>query len=501
MTTFPLVLDSSFRDTEMYPSPASFSLQINDPTPRSFVNLPLCRFTWGQESLSRDGTIISANTEQLFLSDSLRMSTDNDYRGCTVSIIRDDTTIFSSLVASYDASTNCVVLDAPLTITLELLDVVRLSYPDVFTQPYIILILSYNKRKCSAYTTLYLCNVTRGWSRPLRTISDNGRATLVDPLPTDDVALTDVFDIRTDAYVYERSVFEYFEQGIVEMALTATEGVMSPFPSGSVVIFGDGHYALFTVLARNGVYTVGDIIEMSGTFSRSTEYTIYIGEGDDTGLRARVVRQGTVIQHDSGLSIPSPTTHMIYVGDRDDARPFVRLSSTSILLQPGSTAVPSSPAFFGFYPLRRVVTGLQIPRVLHEQCYTIILESLILPNRHVKSTGRLLSFFPYVYVQLLNANSSFSTSMTMSTNHPSMKYAQFICPIGNIKNQTTTQFVELRCNYALRVTMSFFAALSLSVHLPGGSVLDYDEDITAHILANSVVAVFRCSVPSRELKK
>jgi hypothetical protein len=485
----------------MYPSPASFSLQINDPTPRSFVNLPLCRFTWGQESLSRDGTIISANTEQLFLSDTLSMPTNNYYRGCTVSVIRDGTTIFSSLVTSYDASTNCLVMDAPFTITVESDDVVRLSYPDVFSQPYVVLIMSYNKRKCSAYTTLYVCNVTRGWSRPLRTISDNGRATLVDPLPADDMALTDVFDIRTNAYVYERPVVAYLEQGIVEMALTATEGVMSPFPTESVIVYHDGNIAVFTVIVRNGVYTVGDIIEMSGTFSRSMEYTVYIGEGDDTGLRARVIRLGTVIQHDPGLSIPSPTTHMIYVGDRDDARPFVRLSSTCILLQPGSTTVPTSPTFFGFYSLRRVVTGLQIPRVLHEQCYTIILESLILPNRHVKNTGRLLSFFPYVYVQLVNANSSFSTSMTMSTNHPSMKYAQFICPIGNIKNQTTTQFVELRCNYALRVTMSFFAALSFSVHLPGGSVLDYDEDITADILANSVVAVFRCSVPSRELKK
>jgi hypothetical protein len=502
VTNFCVVLDSYFRDRTLYPRATEYSIPVNDVTAQRVVQLPLLRYTWGTSSRSRDGTVAGGNPKQIFLSDNLAVTTAGFYTGCVLSVSRGGTVLHTTLVISYDVSTNSVDLEVPTSFgAYEDGDDVSLVYPDIISQPYVVLLLTYTVHKCSDYVTLYLCNLTQGWARQIRSIDMYGKAVLVVPVPNT-TSYDDVFEVRTTPSIFSHPVTSLHTNVVLQLRLTgkATQNL-----TGVPVYIEDanGDRMEYTFKSIPGGYAVDTLLSIAGVFTRSVAYTVYVTSNDEPcGLQAYVAEQGTVLEYDGLVTVPSPTSHVVYF----DTEPrmymsYTILSSTYILLMNGGEALPEgNDVSFGVYPTTSSPACLNIPNVVGaQQCYTIKLESIVLPNRYVKDTGHLLSVYPYVYVSLVNEQTSLSTLHTM-TNHGVLKHAQFLCSIGNVKNPEVIRFVELKCPYTLSMPFSLMSTLTFQVRTPSGTILEYDDDdeMLTNTLSTTVMATFLFKVLNNE---
>lgn len=131
-------------------------------------------------------------------------------------------------------------------------------------------------------------------------------------------------------------------------------------------------------------------------------------------------------------------------------------------------------------------------------CYEVVLTFLSLPNLPVCGFNKLLSFFPFVFVNFGNvANSSEKFSQTMSigsliSNDPHAVNVNFLCPIANIKNPLIIQYVTIYSNQVVRMKLNFQEDLRLQVYLPNGKLLAYSEIYATNYKTQSIMKSNQC---------
>lgn len=146
--------------------------------------------------------------------------------------------------------------------------------------------------------------------------------------------------------------------------------------------------------------------------------------------------------------------------------------------------------FLMFDPfLNNLVMPLSNPTL---SCYEVILTHLALPNLPVCGFDQLLSFFPYVLVNFGNTtNSSEKHSTTNSigsliSNDPNATNVNFICPIANIRNPRIIQYVTIYSSQRVIMKLNLQDDLRFQVFLPNGNLLSY-SDIYATNLRNDLI--------------
>ena len=104
-------------------------------------------------------------------------------------------------------------------------------------------------------------------------------------------------------------------------------------------------------------------------------------------------------------------------------------------------------------------------------CYEVSLVSMTLPNLPL-STGSRIAFYPFVYVEFVNATSpSGASSQIIYSNNPNSNKALFIAPIGAVSNPAQQAFINL-VGTGMTQTIKFKPNdnLRFSVYLPDGSL-------------------------------
>ena len=162
---------------------------------------------------------------------------------------------------------------------------------------------------------------------------------------------------------------------------------------------------------------------------------------------------------------------------------------TSGIVNPGFTSIISqfaTPAHdllggqlnYGFLPFSYdnlypfVYTGSQVSQQ-EMSCYQIQLISIVLPNLTLDTNyGSLISFHPYVYVELQNVSAAGSGhNNIIYSNNPNANKMLFRCVIGNVPAPGSQRFIALNSDGMVQ-TIKFKPNdnLRFSVHMPSGDL-------------------------------
>jgi hypothetical protein len=104
-------------------------------------------------------------------------------------------------------------------------------------------------------------------------------------------------------------------------------------------------------------------------------------------------------------------------------------------------------------------------------CYEIQLVNLVLPNKILSSGGKI-AFYPYVYVELQNISTSCTPNIIYS-NNPNSTRRLFRAIISDISNPNSTPFIKISGNGMVQ-TIKFKPndSFKFGVYLPTGEILD-----------------------------
>ena len=155
-------------------------------------------------------------------------------------------------------------------------------------------------------------------------------------------------------------------------------------------------------------------------------------------------------------------------------------SSISQFSAPGPPVGPVIPQKFLFLPFAYdnlypfVYTGSQVSQQ-EMICYQIQLISLILPNITLNSNyGSLISFHPYVYVELQNVSSPGANQHNIIySNNPNANKMLFRCAVGNVPSPVISRFVAINSDGMSQI-IKFKPNdnLRFSVHMPSGDLFE-----------------------------
>jgi hypothetical protein len=134
-------------------------------------------------------------------------------------------------------------------------------------------------------------------------------------------------------------------------------------------------------------------------------------------------------------------------------------------------------------------------------CYEVGLVSLTLPNVLLKNGSRI-AFYPYVYVEFINATSPNSASNNIIySNNPNSNRALFIAPMTQIADPNIDVFINLTGSDGEMSQLIKFKPndnLKFSVYLPDGSLfetLDIDPlspyDVNQSLQIDAVFSITR----------
>jgi len=110
-------------------------------------------------------------------------------------------------------------------------------------------------------------------------------------------------------------------------------------------------------------------------------------------------------------------------------------------------------SYDGFNPF--VYTGSMLSQT-EQVCYSIELKNLVLPNQILDGGfGSLISFYPYIYVELQNVSApSSGTNNIIYSNNPNSTKMMFRVPITDVPNPLNSTFIKLDSRGAVQ-TLKF----------------------------------------------
>ena len=186
---------------------------------------------------------------------------------------------------------------------------------------------------------------------------------------------------------------------------------------------------------------------------------------------------GSFIRFPGSLSpIPTATTN------GDQTRKIIKYDSVTktVTVSPPFLTTPSTPDIYEILPFTIdnanpfVYTGSMVSQQ-EMVCYEIKLVNLILPNRILSvGKGSLITFYPYVYVQLSNVSApGAGNKHIIYSNNPNSTKALFRAPITDVPNLTSSTFIKIDGDGTVQ-TVKFKPNdnLYFCVTLPSGEVFE-----------------------------
>ena len=151
-----------------------------------------------------------------------------------------------------------------------------------------------------------------------------------------------------------------------------------------------------------------------------------------------------------------------------------------ITVNPGFTSIPPIGAIYEILPFTIdnanpfVYTGSTVSQQ-EMVCYEMKLVNLVLPNRILSvGKGSLITFYPYVYVQLSNVSAAGAGSKNIIySNNPHSTKVLFRAPITDVPNLTSSTFIKIDGDGMVQ-TIKFKPNdnLYFAVTLPSGEIFD-----------------------------
>jgi hypothetical protein len=495
-----LILDSSFRDTSLYPLNTSFQVPVNSPQQSTdYVDTPLIFFRWIASQPTVTGTLISGSSQSVVLSSDFYVGVRNYYVGCTIQFLDSSSDVIESTrVVTYDPQKNVISLEYPIrNSTITSCSSVTISYWDSITDPFHIQVTGYVDGVISEYSHLFLYNQTKNLIFEIAEFDRLGLVTLTQSMGTT-YDLSDQFEIRNNALHFKLSVSEYF------ISIQSYE-LWDSFYTPVVYVIGEEVYLLpvdpSETVEDPQVYKIRsvnpltmELVSYGGNYRLGAQYYIVpksIESAYENCMKLSVVQiAATINALDS--AVPNPNNHVLYIGNyRFGSLLYFMYSQfknwvvvenfdkfVSILL-----FLHNEGTLLDVFFLTKVIqsNSLNVANSsfpLNPICLKICLETLILPNKYVKGYRQLLSFFPYVIVKLFNSSGANKTrNYAIISNNPTSTVSQFFCPIGNLLNPNIIRFVEVSSNMTQSLQLNPCDDIFFQVCLPDGNILEYEDSI------------------------
>ena len=499
---FSVVIDSAFRERDLYPLSTKFVVPVNDSVTTPYINSPISIFSWADPVRFRYGNVSGGSQSIITLSENLQSSSPNYYVGCLLELYNGGTVLESSTIVAYDNIQNTVKVGVAFTNNIQINDEIRIAYPDSLANPYILQITAYDPISIFEYESLYIFNYTKKWVRQILFISSTGLANLRDPIPTDQYDYSDILEIRTSPQIIQYPLTSVVN-GITNYQL---QSGTYPYIIGTIVYIEPddpiaGVRQTFRIVSKDPATgsIVLQVLTYGGPFVQSRSYPL-IPQDDPTAdpgqLTYLYALQTRTIINAGTEFVPSPEQNVLYLGQTIVSEFFYfnyEIQGTYIILiddvYPYELAIDldrlEAPGGMSYGFLRKTVVqcalnvaNFSIPD--NQVCTVVTLDCLILPNRIVKNFNKLLSFFPYVIVRLYNVEApQYSKYGNITSNNPTSTNAQFICPIGNLLNPTLIKFVEVRSDMEQTLKLSPYQDLLFEVLMPDGRVLEFEDESTS----------------------
>lgn len=495
-----LVIDSSFRDTNIYPLNTSFQIPVNAPEQLTdYVDAPLIFFSWTQTQAFVTGTMKGGSSKKIILSSEFQVGIRNYYIGCVIEFLNSSSEILeSSKIILYDPTTNTIFLENSIkSDTLDSVDSITIHYWNSISNPFNIQITGYVNGVISQYNHLYLYNRTKNLLFEIKELDRFGLITLDKSMGTS-YDLNDLFEIRNNSFHYQLLSNQYF-LSIQSYELFDSKYTSVSYIVGEVVYITrseDPPLVIQTFKITNNkplrmeLLSYGGNYELGGKYNIVPERFIQDTEKYDDCIELSVVQIAATIESDR--AIPSPSQYVLYFGNYrfGSLIYFIyKQFKTWIILENFDRYIPIFLDLYNaniqldvFFLTRNQqtvssnVANNSFPQ--NAPCFKIKLQSLILPNKYVKGYQQLLSFFPYVIVKLYNSSSSNKTkNYAIISNNPTSSTAQFFCPIGNLLNPGIIRFVEISSDMTQSLQLSPYDDLVFEVNLPNGKILEFENAI------------------------
>jgi hypothetical protein len=185
---------------------------------------------------------------------------------------------------------------------------------------------------------------------------------------------------------------------------------------------------------------------------------------------------GSFIRFPGSLSATPTTTR-----NGNETRKIINYDTNHIVtVSPGFTDIPLVNDKYEILPFTRdnanpfVYTGSMVSQQ-EMVCYEIKLVNLVLPNRILTvGKGSLITFYPYVYVQLSNVSApGAGNKHIIYSNNPNSTKALFRAPITDVPNLTSSTFIKIDGDGMVQ-TIKFKPNdnLYFCVTLPSGEVFE-----------------------------
>lgn len=506
-----LVVDSSYRDTKVYPLNTSFEIPVNSPQQvTESVDTPLIFFSWSQTQSSVTGTIIGASTTNIILSSEFYVGIYNYYIGNVIQFLDSSSDVIeASRVVSYIPDKNTVILEnAVTTDTISSTTLVKINYFDSLSLPFHIQITGYVDGVISEYNHLYLYNRTKNLIFEISELDRYGFVTLLESM-TDTYNLNDLFEIRNNSFRYKLSSSSYYISILTYELLYELYSTVTYIPGEQVYILPDPSNTVVDTPERPQIYRVLSIdplqltlVDFGGNYQMGNYYIVperKLSDSHYTDCSQLSVIQVAATLDAMDLAIPNPSNHVLYIGNfrfgsllyfvYSQFKNWIVVDNfdryISILLELSSAATVLDIFFLTKVKqnISSNVANSSFPQ--NPICFEISLESLILPNKYVKGYKQLLSFFPYVIVKLYNSSTANKTkNYSIISNNPTSSVSQFFCPIGNLLNPNLIRFVEISSDMVQSLQLNPYDDLLFQVCLPDGSILEYEENALAVLGSN-----------------
>jgi hypothetical protein len=265
-----------------------------------------------------------------------------------------------------------------------------------------------------------------------------------------------------------------------------------------------------------------EVIEYGNLFVEEMTYPIIpieFTQMDTNGFSTMIVKNLTIIVTTT-YAIPNPDNHLVYfvlndirdlLNGKDISNIYLSykiVQNYIVITSERSSQItyidyykqdPTAFTSYSFIKENIILSSLNVPNgsiLQNSICMQISLESLILPNDYIKGQNILLSFLPYVIVQIYNVDSPMSSKFgqVISNNTYTMN-AQFICPIGNVLNPKLIRFVEVNSNMTQTMKFNLGNDIFFQVLLPNGKPLEYiDRNVNPLYQVNSLTSLLNYSL-------
>jgi hypothetical protein len=523
-----LHLDSNYRDFREYPYPTEFIVPINKKqTPPcqpvlSPSDIPFYAFQWYGVTDTITGIFVTNNPEspliQIDPSSIVIDSSDNTIpinNYFTGLMITNLNTGLSSVITSYSYTNQQITLLSPFpSITVgDPFSIVNPSGQNVlsilgdsFLHNLNIAPTNIQISEFYLNSNMIVINNTRGWILPITSYYPIYRMIIfAQNMPSYDVhdsfvikigsANSSVLPVQQDS-VYSYTIIQN-GTGLAVGDVVVFSDVSSNIPARYEVVQTDNNGGAMTMKIVNpgaGFRSGIDLYDTSGNVQihiDAVENSTGIQTTTETPCLFYIPQLLTFIEQFLGFSIVRGINSV-----------WIFFTKTTIPL--GASSVQVNTIYPNFFN-----NNLNIPVVPYTSvCYQVELLALIIPNRLVWGYDTLLSFFPYLIVEISNYGASFNANNPVYSNNPNMSKGKFVCPIANVKNQLITNFVIVRSPQKISMTINLYQDIVFRILLPNGEPLrlsylnknDINQQLqetivyVSSITSNELSAVFNFSL-------